>query len=51
MCGVQRVAMVPVMQMRPVQVLAMQHVKVQPMQVSQVVKCVQVVLVMHVSRR
>jgi len=47
----KRMEMVHAMQMRPVQVLAVQDVKVKPMQVSLVMKRVQVMLVMHVRCR
>ena len=50
MRGVQRMHVMQTMQMRPVQVLAMEHVKVQSVQVGEVMKRVQMVLVMHVGR-
>ena len=48
MRGVQRMQVMHAMQMRPVQVLTVEHVKVQSVQMSLMMQRVQVMLVMDV---
>ena len=49
--GMQCMQVMHAMQMRPVQVLSMQHVKVQTMQMRLVMQRVQMMLVVDVRRR